>query len=64
MMPHLVKESVLLEALFDMRISFAPNDGPYKSDVLTASGLRSTLLTPTLTGLYSACPEPLLLVNE
>ena len=63
MMPHLVKESVLLEALFDMRISFAPNDGPYESDVLTAKRL-SSLLTPTLTGLYSACPEPLLLVNE
>ena len=63
MMPHLVSESVLLEALFDMRISFAPNDGPYESDVLTAKRL-SSLLTPTLTGLYSACPEPLLLVNE
>ena len=64
MMPHLVKESVLLEALFDMRISYAPNVGPYESDVLTARCLSSILLTPTLTGLYSACPEPLLLVNE
>ena len=64
MVPHLITESVLLEALFDMRISFAPNDGPYISDILTAKYLSSTLLTPTLTGLYSACPEPLLLVNE
>ena len=64
MTPHLVKESVLLEALFDMRISFEPNVGPYESDALTAKCLNSILLSPTLTGLYSACPEPLLLVNE
>ena len=63
MTPQLVKESVLLEALFDMRISLPPNDGPYESDVLTAN-ILSEYRTPTLTGLYSARPEPLLLVNE
>ena len=45
-----------------MKISQKPNDGPESHNLTASTNMPD--LTRSLTGLYTACPGPMLLVNE